>query len=109
MFQPAISIFDNHDEKDIAGNRCFQCFRLEQGDFGFADFAQIVFQTRHIQMRNTSGYDDIVQDAICRELAQHEVPHFDRGVDQFIVIAGAITAEAVPRRLVFRQGCRHAP
>jgi hypothetical protein len=82
---------------------------VEERNLCFADGFQVSLQARHVQVRHAARDDDVVRDAVRLERGQFEIAHFDRVVDQLIVVGRAIGAEAIALGARFFHRGRHAP
>jgi len=99
-----------HGEEAVALERRPARARLEQPDLHLAHARQVGGQPRHVQPRHPAGDRDLVRHAQHVEAAERERAHLDRAVDQLVVVARRVGAEAAaPRAARRREPGDHAP
>ena len=91
MFEAAVAAADCSDEKNVTRHR--RRF-AEEADLPFADALEVAAQAAHVAIVAT-GNHDLMWNATGLKGGVAEAAHFDRVVDQFVVVFGAVQAEAV--------------
>ena len=91
MFESAVAFAKRSNEKDVARHRC----RLtEKADLPFADAFEVGRQSLKVAIMATgNGY--FMRHTAGREGGEREAAHFDRMVDQFVVVACLVHAKSV--------------
>ncbi len=102
MFEAAVAVADGGDEEHVARHR--RRF-AEEADLPFADALEVARQPAHVAIV-AAGDHHLVRDAAGVEGGVAEMAHFDRVVDQLVVILGAVEAKTVTFGLAaFLAGC----
>ena len=101
MLESAIPLAKRGNEKNVARERCRF---TEETDLPFAQSLQVAGQSLDVRIV-FAGERNIVRDTARTERDKGEVAHFDRMIDQFVVIGRAIESEAVTARSTGQSTC----
>ena len=99
MLQTAITITDRQRHEYITWHRRFFCHWLKEGNLRFADFSQVGTQARLIEIRHTPTNDHVMRHAMRTKMHELKLTHFDRMINQLIIIFRDIAAKAIAARL----------
>ena len=100
VLQAPVAIAHGPQHEDIACVRRL-AFAVPETNLGFAYFLAVGDQARAIEGGRRTGHHKFMGDAASLESGRPEVAHFNRAVDQLIVVGGEVAAKAA---LVHLQG-----
>ena len=94
MLQPAITVVNGIEHEEVMFERRFLGY-VPKANLRFADFLRIDQQLRTVKTGCGTSHNKAVGHTAGLEAAAPESTHLDRAVDQFVVVGGAVAAEAV--------------
>ena len=92
MFEATVAIAHRHDQKPVFPHRCGGSLGFEQANLDLANFLQICTKPRHVCAVATGDRDVVCHPAGIKRGVSVSA-HFDRMVDEFIVICSGKGAE----------------
>ena len=109
MLKPTITVTYRKRQKDITLHRRFAGGRFEKRDLMFTDFFQVGSESRFVEIRHATGHSHFMRHAMGFKTNQLELAHFDRMIDQLVIVIRNVSTKTMTTRLQLGQRSSYAP